>query len=400
MDLGFSSEEQSFREEVRAFCKARLPERIRRKLVLQQRLKYEDYAEWQRILDDQGWAVPHWPAEWGGKGWSAMRLYIFNEELQQFPAPPPDMHNGSLLGPVLMAFGTDEQKQHFLPKLRRLDYWFCQGLSEPGSGSDLASLKTRAVRDGDNYIVNGQKLWTSYGHASNWMFALVRTDPEAQKQKGISYLLIDMKSPGITVRPIITLGSEHQVNEVFFDNVKVPVANRIGEENKGWGIGKHSLGNERVNLGRVGLSKHRVRFAKGLMQQVADGDKTLADNVRLREKVAMIEIELKAIEITQMRVVSDMEKNNKNRADPKASILKLKGTELQQATQELLLEIAGPFSVPQQTAFYCQGGAKELEGPDWAATVAPGYFFARSRSITGGSNEIQHNIIAKAILGL
>jgi len=279
-----------------------------------------------------------------------------------------------------------------------MDWFFCQGFSEPGSGSDLASLKTRAENKGDHYLVNGQKLWTSQAHRADWMYALVRTDSAASKHSGISYLLIDMKSPGITIRPVISLDGSHHLNEVFFDNVVVPMENRLGVENKGWDYAKHTLGHERAIIAKVGLSKSRIKAAKELSSRMMCDGKPLSENPRLREKLATIEVELKALEITNMRVIDGM-KHHTHTQDPKASVLKLKGSELQQQTLEILLEIAGPEAMPKQTEFYT-GGTSEALRDEWTATVAPAFYIARAVSIFGGSNEIQHNIIAKRVLGL
>ena len=271
-----------------------------------------------------------------------MQQYIFKEEMHTAPAPEPLSFNVNMIGPTLIAFGTEEQKRHFLPKISSLDYWFCQGFSEPGAGSDLASLRTSAVRDGDHYVINGQKLWTSTAHHADWCFLLVRTDPQARKQQGITYLLMDMKTPGITVRPIITLDGHHETNEMFLENVRVPVANRLGEENKGWDYAKYLLGHERSGIARVGVSKMRLRRARDLARRVPAGNATLADDPRFRERAAAIEVELKALEITQMRLIAEIAKSAASgRPDPKASILKLKGSELQQAATGLLLEVAG-----------------------------------------------------------
>ena len=399
MDLRFTDEELALRDEVREFIRKEQPADMRRKLELGQHLDKKDYVGWQQTLNARGWGAPHWPREWGGTGWNAAQLFIFNEELLSAPALAPDLHNTGQVGPVIIAFGTDEQKKYFLPKIRNMDLWFAQGFSEPGSGSDLASLKTRAERDGDHYVVNGTKMWSTYGHFSDWMFALVRTDPAAAKQKGISYLLIDLKSPGITMRPIITIDSTHHVNQVFFDNVRVPVTNRIGEENRGWEYAKFLMGNSRVNVARLGLARGRMRRVKSLAAQVLQGGTPLCENPRFSCKLTEAEIDLKAIEITNMRIVADRMKNASNKQDPKSSILKLKAGEMHQTTVELMLEVAGPLALPYQTHFL------ELEeelsiGPQWAAGIAPAYFMARSRTITGGSNEVQRNIIAKRILGL
>ncbi|NMF88620.1 acyl-CoA dehydrogenase family protein [Aromatoleum petrolei] len=400
MDLRYTDEELAFRDEVRNFFKTALPADIRRKCELGQRISKEEMKRWVRILHEKGWATPAWAKEWGGTGWNAVKQYIFREEMHMSPVPEPVSFNVNMIGPVLIAFGTDDQKKHFLPRIATHDYWFCQGFSEPGAGSDLASLRTTAVRDGDHYIINGQKLWTSQAHHADWCFCLVRTDPAAKKQQGISYLLIDMKSPGITVRPIITLDGNHETNEMFLDNVRVPVANRVGEENKGWDYAKFLLGHERSGIARVGVSKYRVRRAKELAAKVMLGDKTLVEDPAFRERVAAIEVELKALEMTQMRVISESMKAASDKPDPKTSILKIKGSELQQAAAELLMEVAG-YDAFEYDRDFLRGIKSETEAEhDWALATAPNAYFARHVSIVGGSNEIQHNIVAKAILGL
>ena len=405
MDLRFTPEERAFRDEVRAFFRTALPAATRRKMLNGQVISQEEWRAWQRILDAKGWGAPHWSTEWGGTGWDPVRIYIFREEMQSSPAPQSYSQNVNLVGPVIIAYGTEEQKKFFLPGIRNFDLWFCQGFSEPGAGSDLAALKTSAVRDGDHYVLNGQKVWTSQAHRANWMFALVRTDPGAKKQKGITYLLLDMKTPGITVRPIITLDGVHHTNEVFFDNVRVPVANRIGEENKGWDYAKFLLGNERTNSARVGISKARLARARELAATVPDGDGKLIDNPRFREKLADIEIQLKALEITTLRVLADMKSKAENKQDPKTSILKMRGSELYQATAELIMEAAGPNILPHRLDQLLGRNVPPTDAglenyPDWMAGAAPNYLYDRAASVYGGSNEIQHNVVAKGILGL
>ena len=399
MDLSFTDEEVAFRDEVRAFFKHALPQDIRSKTELGQRISKEEMLRWVRILHAKGWATPSWAPEWGGTGWSAVKQYIFKEELHMAPAPEPISFNMNMIGPTLIAFGSDAQKRHFLPKIARMDYWFCQGFSEPGAGSDLASLRTTAVRDGDDYILNGQKLWTSTAHHADWCFVLARTDPAAKKQQGISYLLMDMKTPGISIRPIVTIDGHHETNEMFLDNVRVPASNLVGEENKGWDYAKYLLGHERSGIARVGVSKMRVRRAKQLAARVLSGGRPLIEDERFRERVAEIEIELKALEITQMRLISEIGKRHDSKPDPKSSILKLKGSQLQQASAELLLEVAGYAALEFDPAFVA-GVRTEVEGDDWAMALAPNHYWARHVSIVGGSNEIQHNILAKTILGL
>ncbi len=399
MDLRYTPEENTFRDEVRAWLKESLPADLKRKMMLGVRPSKEDIVRWMRILNKKGWAAPSWPVEYGGTGWDATQLYIFKEEMQQAFAPEPLGMNVNLAGPVIAAFGTEEQKKEFLPKVRNCDIWFCQGFSEPGAGSDLASLKTTAVQDGDDYVVNGTKLWTSNAHRADWMFALVRTDPNAKKQKGISYLLIDMKTPGITLNPVITMDGDRWCNQEFFDNVRVPVKNRIGEENKGWGYAKYLLGHERVNFGKVGATKARIGLAKDLATSVMHNGKPLSEDEQFREKLVAVEVELKALEITNMQVVASMKKDKEHRQDPKASILKIKGGELYQMATEILMQVAGPHAMARQTEFL-KGETEVPVGPEYAATTSHNYYMMRERTIAGGSSEVQHNIIAKGILGL
>src|SRR3954466_1395429 len=396
MDLRFTDEEVAFRHEVRAFFKSALPERLREKMIDRHPPSKADWVNWQQTLSAKGWAVPHWPVEWGGTGWDSVRQYIFHDELQQAPAPAPPAYNPSMVGPVIIAFGNEEQKRRFLPRIASLDDWWCQGFSEPGAGSDLASLKTTAKRDGDHYVVNGQKTWTTLAQYADWIFCLVRTDMAAKKQEGISFLLIDMKTPGITVRPIVTIDGGREVNEVFFDDVRVPVENLVGEENKGWNYAKFLLGNERTGIARVGMSKERIRRIKELASKVESGGKPVLEDAKFRERLAEIEIELKALELTQLRVVADEGKHGKGKPNPASSVLKIKGSEIQQATTELLMEVIGPFAAPYDE----HGDDGSNEAMDWTAQIAPSYFNNRKVSIYGGSNEIQRNIITKAVLGL
>src|SRR3954468_12327938 len=399
MDLRFTPEENAFRDEVRTFFKENLPDGIRKKAAEGIRYVKDDIVTWQRILNKKGWAVPHWPKEWGGTGWSPAQLYIFKEEMQQAPAPEPLPFGTMMLAPVLLAFGREDHKNRFLPRIANLDDWWCQGFSEPGAGSDLASLKTTAKRDGDDYVVNGQKTWTTLGQYADWIFVLARTDMAAKKQEGISFLLIDMKSPGIAVRPIRTIDGGEEVNGVFLDDVRVPAENLVGQENKGWDYAKFLLGNERVGIARVGVSKERLRRIKELARLERIGEVPLIETTRFREKLAAVEIELKALEMTQLRVVAAERHREKGKPDPASSILKIKGSEIQQATTELLMEVVGPYALPYQDE--PEHGQNEPPiGPDWAGSVAPTYFNWRKISIYGGSIEIQRNIIAKAILGL
>jgi pimeloyl-CoA dehydrogenase large subunit len=398
MDLRFTPEELAFRDEVREFFRTELPEPMRQKLVEGRHLSKDDIVQWQRILNKKGWAVTNWPKKWGGTGWTPVQQYLFLDELQQAPAPAPLAFGVTMVGPVIIAFGSDEQKQRFLPRIANLDDWWCQGFSEPGAGSDLASLRTAARRENGHWVVNGQKTWTTLAQHADWIFCLVRTDREAKQQEGISFLLIDMQTPGITVRPIVTIDGGREVNEVFFDEVKVPAENLVGEENRGWDYAKYLLGRERTGIARVGASKERVRRIRELAAAERIGDRPLIEDERFREKLAELEIELKALEMTQLRVVAAERHRTGNRPDPASSILKIKGSEIQQRTTELLLEVVGPYALPYQPE---QEGRNEPPiGPDWAGPVAPTYFNWRKVSIYGGTNEIQKNIIAKAILGL
>jgi alkylation response protein AidB-like acyl-CoA dehydrogenase len=399
MNLDFTAEDLAFREEVRRFLRAELPEDIRCKMFRQSHMSKDDIVRWQRILNAKGWAVPHWAVEWGGTGWTAVQRYIFAEELLQWPAPEPLSFNVTMIGPVLIAFGSEQQKRSFLPKVANLDLWFCQGFSEPGSGSDLASLRTQARRDGDNYILNGQKIWTSTAHLADWMFALVRTSSSGKNQEGITFLLIDMKTPGLEVRPIRTIDGAHHTNEVFFTDVRVPVGNRVGEEGRGWDYAKFLLGNERAGIARIGLSKGRLRHAKTLAAQQRTQGGRLADSPAFREQSGRLEIELKALEITAMRLLDAERHREKGKPNPMSSILKIKGAETQQRAAEILLKVTGPHFAPVKR----DGNGPEAKVDllnDWVEGKAATYFFSRAASIYGGSNEIQKNILAKAVLGL
>jgi pimeloyl-CoA dehydrogenase large subunit len=402
MDLRFTPEEIAFRDEVRTFFRTQIPQAIRDKVSAGRHLSKQDFVTAQRILHTRGWAVPHWPLQWGGQDWTPVQRYIFNEELQSEAVPPPLPFGAQMVGPVIYTFGTPDQQRRFLPRIANIEDWWCQGFSEPGSGSDLASLKTRAVREGGEYVINGQKTWTTLAQYADWIFVLARTDPAAKKQEGISFILVDMRTPGITVRPIVTIDGGREVNEVFFDDVRVPAENLVGQENKGWDYAKFLLGNERSGIARIGLSKERLRRIKRLARETPDGDGSVWDDPMFRRDVASVEIELKALEMTQLRVVAaDARRGAGGRPDPASSILKIKGSELQQATTELLLRVAGPLALPFLPD--TDDGVLHNEppiGPDWAATAAPQYFNNRKVSIYGGSNEIQRNIIAKAILGL
>jgi pimeloyl-CoA dehydrogenase large subunit len=401
MDLRFSPEENAFRQELRAFFCSAVPESIRNKVSEDRRLSKEELVASHKALHAKGLAVPHWPKEWGGSDWTPIQHYIYTEELQYNGVPQPLPFNVAMCGPVIINFGTDEQKKRFLPRMASLDDWWCQGFSEPGAGSDLAGLKTTAVRQGDHYIVNGQKTWTTLAQHADWIFCLVRTDPAAKKQLGISFLLIDMKTPGITVRPIQTIDGGREVNETFFDDVKVPVENLVGQENRGWDCAKFLLGNERTGIARIGYSKQRIQRIRELAGRVMAGDRPLLADERFREKLAAVEVELKALEMTQMRILSEDRHRTDKKPNPMSSILKIKGSEIQQATTALALEVAGPLALPYQPE-HADPELGHNEPPmdlEWAAPAAPAYFNYRKVSIYGGSNEIQRNILAKAVLG-
>ena len=391
MDLSFSAEEIAFRQELRALFHREIPQAIRDKVSAGAALTRDDIRTSHRILNAHGLAVPHWPERWGGRNWSPVQRYIFVEELQRAAVPLPLQFNCYMVGPVIANFGSEEQKQRFLPRAANLDDWWCQGFSEPDAGSDLASLRTSARRDGDRFIVNGQKIWTTYGQYADWIFCLVRTDPSVKKQRGISFIVADMKTPGISVRPIITIDGRHEVNEIFFDNVEVPASNLIGEENRGWDYAKFLLANERVGIARIGLSKERIDRVRRLARMTPSGRGTLWQSDAFRSRVLLLEADLKALEVTQMQVLARQSRDGDNSADPASSILKIRGSQLQQAATELLMEVAGPDGLLAE---------EQENGPDQSGHAMAAYLNFRKVSIYGGSNEIQRNIIAKSILGL
>lgn len=398
MDINYTPEERAFRDEVRAFLKDKLPTDIARKVKGHKRVGKEDTVRWQKILNEKGWLALHWPKEYGGTGWSPIQKHIFEEECAEAGTPGVLPFGVSMVAPVIIKFGTQEQKDHYLPRILRSDDWWCQGYSEPGAGSDLAGLKTRAVREGDHYIVNGQKTWTTLGQHADMIFCLVRTDPDAKKQEGISFLLIDMNTPGITVRPLITLDGEHEVNEVFFDDVKVPVENLVGEENKGWTCAKYLLTFERTGIAGVGASKAALAHLKQIAREQKMNGKPLIEEPHFRTRLADAEMELMSLEMTNLRTVAAAEAGGVPGAE--SSFLKIMGTELRQEITDLFRRAAGPHALPflpEQLAGDFEG---PYVGPEFAASVASRYFNFRKLSIFGGSNEIQKNIIAKMILGL
>jgi len=402
MRLEFTEEEQAFRDEVRTFLRDRLPPAISQKVLNGYEVSREDHVLWQRRLHERGWGGMGWPVKFGGPGWNSVQQYIFEEESALAGAPRLIPFGTKMVAPVLMAFGNAEQQQRFLPKISCGEQWWCQGYSEPGAGSDLASLKTRAARDGDFYIVNGQKTWNTLGQYADWIFCLVRTDLSAKQQSGISFLLIDMKSAGITVRPITLLDGRHEVNEIWFDEVRVPLQNLVGEENKGWTYAKFLLGHERSNIAGIGIAKRELRRLKAIAKSELKGGRPLIEDPLFAAHVAQAEIDLWALEITNLRVLSA--ERNAKAPGPEASILKIRGTEIAQRISELAMRAVGPYALPfRREALEAgwQGPAhSEASGPRYAATLAAAYMNQRKLSIFGGTNEIQKNIISKMIVGL
>ena len=398
MELSFTQDERNFRAEVRSALLTEIPERIRLATLEERPLPRAWVVEAQQTLNRLGYAVPHWPIEWGGRDWSAVKRAILAEEIDRNAVPKPLAFNVALVGPVIAAFGSQAQKQRFLPAIANLDLWFCQGFSEPGAGSDLAALKTSATRESDAYVVNGQKIWTTYAHEADWIFCLVRTAKGGRKQEGISFLLIDMASPGVTVRPISTIDGYHHLNEVWLDNVRVPVDNLIGQEGRGWGYAKYLLGQERSSMGNVGFSRRRLDRARALACAApGEGQGRLIDDQAYRRRLTWADIELRALEITQMRVVAGAS-GNSTAPDPKTSILKVKGGELLQSAAELLIDTLGPQML---TAGFPKDAADlPFQGLDAHSALASTYFSSRKYSIFGGSNEIQRNILAKTVLGM
>src|SRR4051795_7245766 len=391
MRLHLSPEDHAFRDEMRTFFTTEVPRSIRDAVAARRELTREQFVETQRILNAAGLAVPHWPVEWGGRGWTPLQRHIWHEEMMAACVPPPLAFNATMVGPVIAAFGSQAQKERFLPPTANLDIWWCQGFSEPDAGSDLASLRTTAVRDGDEWVVNGQKTWTTLGQDADWIFCLVRTDPTAEKrQRGISMLLFPMDTPGVTLRPIELIDGGHEVNEVFFEDVRVPAENLVGEENRGWTIAKFLLGNERVGIARVGHPKRLLADAKAHARKIISNGAPLSEDPAFTARIADIENDLLALELTALRVVAN---STDGRPHPASSVLKLRGSELQQAATELLVDLAGPLSL----ASYADGGS---DIPEWARAATPEYLNYRKVTIYGGSNEVQRTIIAGTILGL
>ena len=400
MNLDYTDEEKAFRAEVRAFIAKCYPQDLRQAQDAHRELTKDELLRWHRVLAEKGWVAPAWPVEHGGTGWTATQRYIWTQELARADAFPLIFFGLAMLAPVLYTFGTEEQKKRFLPGIYSGETWWCQGYSEPGAGSDLASVKTRAERitgnDGkEYYVVNGQKTWTTLAQYADWGFFLVRTDPNAKPQAGISFLLIDMKSPGVTVRPIITLEGGHEVNDVFLDNVRVPIENRVHDENKGWTCAKALLAHERTGIAGVAQSKRKLQKLRAVAAAAcSDTGATLIEDAFFRRKLTELEIDLTALEYTELRTLTDEARGRE--PGPESSILKIRGSEIKQRLQALALEAAGHCGAPLRA----DPAHNLCITTDGASGVAGDYFNGRKYSIFGGSNEIQRNIIAKAVLGL
>ena len=393
MDLTFTTEEQQFREDIRTWVHANLPADIQHKVRNALRQTRDDMQRWAKILGKKGWLGHGWPKEFGGPGWNEVQKHLFEEECALAGAPRVVPFGPVMVAPVIMAFGNAEQQQRFLPGIASGDVWWSQGYSEPGSGSDLASLKCKAERVGDKFIVNGQKTWTTLGQYGEWIFCLVRTSSDGKPQTGISFLLIDMKSPGVSVKPIVLMDGEAEVNEVWFDNVEVPASNLIGEENKGWTYAKFLLGNERTNIADVNRSKRELERLKKIAK--AEG---VWDDTRFRDEIAKLEVDVVALEMMVLRVLS-AEKSGKNPLDI-AGLLKIKGSEIQQRYAELMMLAAGPFSLPLIEEAMEAGWQGDYPGAAaHCAPLAGTYFNMRKTTIYGGSNEVQRNIVSQVVLG-
>ncbi|TAM89775.1 MAG: acyl-CoA dehydrogenase [Jatrophihabitans sp.] len=390
MDLGLDKDERAFAAELREFFTGEVPAEIRDRLARGEHATREDFVTSQRILNAHGLAVPHWPVEWGGKDWTPVQRHLWLTELTMAHVPPPLVFNTAMVGPVIATFGNQEQKERFLPATANLDIWWSQGFSEPNAGSDLASLKTTAVRDGDTFVVNGQKTWTTLGQYGDWIFCLVRTDPAAQQQRGISFLLVDMRSPGVTVRPIQLIDGGYEVNEVFFDDVQVPAENLVGELNAGWTYAKFLLGNERTSNAQIGLIKNRILRLKRLAGPLLDGEPLL------RARLTTLEVQTAALEMSVLRLLAREATLPPGTPDPDSSVLKLRGSELQQQASELLVDVLGPAALAYRESGDVPDGFPPP--PEGAVDAFPTYFNWRKASIYAGSNEVQRQIICKAIL--
>jgi alkylation response protein AidB-like acyl-CoA dehydrogenase len=395
VDIALGKEDLAFAERMRSFFRTEIPAEIREKGERGEHVSREDFVITQQILNAHGLAVPHWPAEWGGQDWTALQRHIWAEEMALAHVPPPLAFNAAMVGPVIATFGSQELKQRFLPPTANLDIWWCQGFSEPNAGSDLASLTTRAVRDGDTYVINGQKTWTTLAQWADWIFCLVRTDPEAKKQLGISFVLVDMKTPGVTVRPIRLIDGGYEVNEVFFDDVRIPADQLVGEENRGWDYAKFLLGNERTGVAGTGIIKARIARLKKVAAETTAHGRPLLEDPLFRARLTQLEVETTALTMSVLRVLAN-EAKHPGTPDPVSSVLKLRGSELQQEATELLVDVLGPAALGyRETAGVSEGFAAL---PDGAVDAMPTYFNWRKASIYSGSSEVQRSIIARAIL--
>ncbi len=395
MDLSYNPEERAFRDEVRTFLQDHLDSRLRERVRSGQRLTKADYETWHALLNSRGWLAVTWPPEYGGTGWNAVQRHIFEEECCAAGAPRIVPFGVSMLGPVLIRFGSPAQREFYLPRILDGTDWWCQGYSEPGAGSDLASLRTRAVRDGDHYVVSGQKTWTTLGQHANRIFCLVRTATAGKPQEGISFLLIDMRSPGIEVRPIVLLDGEHEVNEVFFDNVRVPVENLVGEENAGWTYAKYLLTHERTGIAGVGFSTSALAELKRIARAQRKNGRPLADDPYFAARIARVEIDLEAMKTTNLRMIAAAAQGSAPGVE--SSMLKIKGTVIRQEINDLARRALGPYALPFVSEALDAGHNETAIGPDFANPLASQYFNNRKLSIYGGSNEIQKNIIAKTL---
>jgi alkylation response protein AidB-like acyl-CoA dehydrogenase len=399
MNLNFTSEEKDFQQEVQQFLQQKLPKDIARKTKSALHLSKKECNEWQKILYKQGWAASNWPVEHGGTGWTPTQKYIFANECAKAGGPDVIPFGLKMVAPIIYTFGSEEQKQRFLPDILASNVWWCQGYSETGAGSDLAAMKTTAVKDGDEYVVNGTKTWTTLGQHADWIFCLVRTGPpSAKNQEAISFLLINMHDPKISVSPIITIDGRHEVNEVHFDNVRVPANNLIGAQGQGWTYAKVLLTHERTGIARVAISKDRLVQLKDLVEASPNGTDSLINDTVFAQKIANVEIDLLALEYTELRTLSAL--STGQAPGPESSILKIVGTQIIQAIDELYVEAAGYYSMPFVPFQFHDEFEGQHIGPDMATNSSLRYFNNRKTSIYGGSNEIQTNIISKAVLGL
>ncbi|MEM7099215.1 MAG: acyl-CoA dehydrogenase family protein [Pseudomonadota bacterium] len=392
MQFELDAEQAAFKEEIESFLAANLPSDLAAKVKSGAGVTKHELRDWTQVLNQKGWAAPHWPEEYGGCGWNLVQRHIFDVACRAFHAPQLSGFGFNMVGPAIARFGTPEQKEFFLPRIRSAELWFCQGYSEPGAGSDLAGIQTRADRDGDDYIVSGQKIWTSAAEDADWIFCLVRTNHDVQKQKGISFLLFDMRTAGVSVEPLYAFNGKRLWNQVFFDNVRVPISQRLGDEDRGWTVAKSLLGDERLLVSRVAENKRILSIVREVLQAQRTRDVQLSSSVI--GKLHELEIRLLALEMTSLRILSLADQGGEVGSEP--SMLKLKGSELVQAQDELLFEMIDHLSMPQDT----KHSARDYQGPEWAQFVASGRYHHRGYTIAGGSSEVQHNIIAKQVLGL